>query len=120
MCLFIARQLTGQNYNFVLLNFYAGPKDSLGMHSDDQRDLAPGSSIGSMTVGAARPFVFEPRGGSGMGGKRVAINLADGSFCEMAGLTQEATKHGIPECNILGERINMTFRNVVPGFKYVG
>ena len=56
-------------------------------------------------------------------GKPVFIILEDGSFCEMAGLTQEAYKHGVPAYLVKGDekmRINMTFRCVIPGFRYEG
>ena len=62
MCLFIVKLITAEDFNFVLLNWYRGKKDSLGDHSDDERDLVVGSSIASLTVGMARPFKFTPRG----------------------------------------------------------
>ena len=47
--------------------------------------------------------------------------LENGSLCVMAGLTQSAYKHGVPE--VKGDvpdepRLNMTFRKVIPGFKF--
>lgn len=102
----------GEPYNFVILNYYENGKSKLGAHSDDTRDLVPGTSIASVSIGAERPFVLTPRHTSGSGGAEVRMMLASGSLAVMAGNTQSAYKHEVPASAAVGWRINMTFRCV--------
>lgn len=117
----IVRLVDGQPYNFCLMNLY-GPEDSIGRHSDDERDLVPGSSIFSVSLGRARLFEMEPRlNGGGLKRAAVRVRLAHGSAIVMAGLTQRAYKHFVdPEKMRASKaggptvRVNLTFRCVVP------
>jgi alkylated DNA repair dioxygenase AlkB len=113
------RHVTGKPFNFVLMNLYA-PADSIGKHSDDERDLVEGAGIFSVSLGRARLFCLEPKGGgSGARGPLVSQRLAHGSAVWMTGLTQRAYKHHVPaEKMRAGEtgpelRVNLTFRCVV-------
>ena len=47
-------RLTGQRFNSVLLNYYRNERDSMGMHSDDERELGPEPAIASVSFGATR------------------------------------------------------------------
>jgi alkylated DNA repair dioxygenase AlkB len=117
-----ARRAGGVQYNFCLMNLYA-PADGIGAHSDDERDLAPGSSIFSVSLGRARVFSMEAKGGAGARGGAVRLRLAHGSALVMAGPTQQAYKHRVdPEktpraqSGELSEpaiRVNLTFRRTV-------
>jgi alkylated DNA repair dioxygenase AlkB len=113
----LVRLVGGQPFNFCLGNFYR-PADSIGAHSDDERDLVAGSSIFSISLGRARRFCMEPKGGRGARGAQVSQRLAHGSALVMAGLTQKAYKHRIDaEKMRTGEggpadRVNLTFRCV--------
>jgi alkylated DNA repair dioxygenase AlkB len=99
---------TGLRSNLVLMNFYR-PGDSIGAHSDDERDLDAGTPIASVSLGEARNFILIPKAG----GPEVHTRLAHGSLCVMAGLTQTAYKHRVDaEPGLTGDRVNLTFRRV--------
>jgi alkylated DNA repair dioxygenase AlkB len=110
----IVRMVTGESYNFCLMNLYE-PSDSIGAHSDDERDLVRDSSIFSVSLGCARVFELIPKGG---GGASHSKRLAHGSAIIMAGLTQVAYKHRVEAEKRLSQtdgehlRVNLTFRCV--------
>jgi alkylated DNA repair dioxygenase AlkB len=119
----LVRLVTGRPFNFVLMNLYT-PKDSIGVHSDDERDLVEGSPIFSISLGRARRFHLEAKGGSGARGRPVSLLLAHGSALVMAGFTQKAYKHSVPpetprDRALAGRspaaRVNLTFRCVRRG-----
>jgi alkylated DNA repair dioxygenase AlkB len=102
--------------NFCLLNYYADGSRSIGAHSDDERDLARGSPIASVSVGAARRFLFRPTpAGAGVGVAPLEYRLPHGSLLVMGGRTQKLFKHEVPvERRVAGARVNLTFRWVRP------
>ncbi|KAF8789499.1 DNA oxidative demethylase ALKBH2 like protein [Argiope bruennichi] len=55
----VAFELTGESYNFVLVNRYKDGNDKIGFHKDDEIDLKPNSCIVSFSFGAERKFVFK-------------------------------------------------------------
>ena len=74
-------------YNYCLLNRYRNGQDSMGMHADDEPEM--GDVIGSLSLGATTLMI-------------------------MAGTMQQHWKHEIPKTNEnVGERINLTFRQIV-------
>lgn len=113
----IVRLVTGKPFNFCLMNFYR-PEDSIGKHSDDERDLVEDVGIFSVSLGRARRFCMEAKGGTGARGRPVSQRLAHGSVVWMAGLTQQAYKHYVDAEKMrpgeLGpaDRVNLTFRCV--------
>ena len=104
---------TGQSFNSVLLNRYRDGADAMGAHSDDEPELGPAPVIASLSLGAARPFVFHSRHTPRQPAHRLI--LPDGSLLLMAGTTQRWWKHSLPRTrHPVGERINLTFRLVRP------
>lgn len=102
-------QATGRHFNSVLLNLYRNERDSMGFHSDDERELGPEPAIASVTFGAARTFILKhktlPR--------TVKLDLTDGSLLLMAGTLQQHWRHGINKLTTpRGLRINLTFRHI--------
>lgn len=97
-------------FNSVLANLYRDGEDSMGWHSDAERELGPEPVIASVSFGAARPFRFRSRAT-----KRVAaeILLAHGSVLVMRGATQASYQHDLPKARGAGARINLTFRTIV-------
>ncbi|KAG8521228.1 DNA oxidative demethylase ALKBH2, partial [Galemys pyrenaicus] len=80
--------VTGQTFNFVLVNRYKDGCDHIGEHRDDERELAPGSSIAS---------------------------LAHGSLLMMNPPTNTHWYHSLPvRKKILAPRVNLTFRKILP------
>lgn len=103
---------TGQRYNSVLLNLYRDRHDSVGWHSDNERELGGEPVIASLSFGATRSFRLRHR-------ERlhatVNISLTDGSLLLMAGAMQRHWQHAVPkESREKGPRINLTFRRIQP------
>jgi len=76
--------LTGHRYNSVLLNYYRDGADSMGMHSDDERELGPAPVIASLSLGATRTFILRHKTEK----RSVKIDLPDGSLLVMGGALQ--------------------------------
>jgi alkylated DNA repair dioxygenase AlkB len=104
-----AQSASGARFNSVLLNYYRDQHDSMGMHSDDERELGPNPVIASFSFGAARQIVFRHK--SDRAQRPVRLTLADGSLLIMRGATQQYWKHGIEKRRTAcGARVNLTFR----------
>lgn len=100
----------GRHFNSVLLNYYRDQNDSMGFHSDDERELGTQPAIASVSFGDSRTFILKH--------KRLPhtlkLALHDGSLLLMAGQTQANWKHGInKERKVCGPRVNLTFRNII-------
>jgi len=99
------------NFTSVLLNYYRDGKDSMGWHSDDEKELGQNPFIGSVSFGESR--VFQMRHKIRKEIKRVDIPLTNGSILLMRGATQHFWQHQIPKSSKqLQTRINLTFRNI--------
>ena len=96
-------------FSSVLLNYYRDGKDSMGWHSDDEKELGQNPVIGSVSFGESR--VFQMRHKFQKDFKKVDVTLKDGSFLLMKGATQHFWQHQIPKTKRkLASRINLTFR----------
>lgn len=104
--------ICGVSFNGVLLNYYRHGQDSMGWHSDDERELGPRNTIASISLGATRKFQLKPRHQTADVGT-MSLNLESGSLLIMAGDTQKNYKHQVPKTSRpVGPRINLTFRLV--------
>ena len=104
--------VTGTRFNSVLLNLYRNEHDSMGWHSDDERELGTAPVIASLSLGETRTFKFRHK--TRREQKPLAIDLTDGSLLIMAGATQQFWLHGIDKVRqSKGRRINLTFRNIL-------
>ncbi len=100
---------TGASYNSCLLNLYHDGTESMGWHSDDEKSLATGGSIASLSLGAARKFSFKHKSDK----RTVSLILESGSLLEMKGGTQKHWHHQLPKSARVKEpRINLTFRTI--------
>ena len=98
-------------FNSVLLNLYRSGSDSVLWHSDDEPELGTNPVIGSLSLGEARQFQMKHKDDRDL---KQNILLQHGSFLLMKGKTQHNWLHQIPKRkNIKGERINLTFRNII-------
>jgi len=105
--------LTGAEFNSVLLNYYRDGNDSMGMHSDDERELGNQPAIASLSLGETRDFVLKHRFRKDL--KTFKLPLAAGSLLLMQGDTQQYWRHGINKLRRpCGARINLTFRKIIP------
>jgi alkylated DNA repair dioxygenase AlkB len=102
--------LCGENYNSVLCNLYRDGTDSMGWHSDDERELGPAPCIASLSFGAVRRFRLRHRRDPML---RLELDLMPGSLLRMAGATQRHYRHDLPKTKSpIGPRINLTFRHI--------
>lgn len=105
---------TGILFNSMLANLYRkGRRDSIGMHSDSERELGPDPVIVSLSLGREREFILAPK--KGREGKRTVLRLPHGSLLVMGKGTQKNWMHGI-EKEVQpspAARINLTFRNII-------
>ena len=104
-------KLVMHSFNSVLLNLYRDQQDSMGMHSDDERELGPEPAIASLSLGEERTFLLRHKSRKDL--KTVKLALPAGSLLLMQGQTQEYWRHGINrERQVCAPRINLTFRTI--------
>lgn len=102
---------TQTRFNTVLLNLYRDQNDSMGFHSDDERELGPEPAIASLSLGATRVFRLKHKTDRALPVQKIA--LESGTLLLMKGLTQHKWKHGInKQSEACGPRINLTFRTL--------
>jgi alkylated DNA repair dioxygenase AlkB len=95
-------------YNYCLLNRYRSGQDSMGMHADDEPEME--NVIGSLSLGATRTFRIKHNKTK----ETMSFPVGHGTLIIMAGTMQQFWKHEIPKTNEnVGERINLTFRQIV-------
>ena len=98
----------GVSFSGALLNQYRGGQDSMGWHSDNEKELGENPVIASVSLGATRKFKFRHRQKKEL---ITSIDLTDGSLLLMKGQTQHHWLHSISKTARPTEpRINITFR----------
>jgi alkylated DNA repair dioxygenase AlkB len=98
-------------FNAVFLNLYRDHNDSMGFHSDDEKELGKNPVIASLTFGATRTFILKHKFKKEL--QPVKVPLEAGSVLLMKGATQHNWKHGInKQTTPCGPRINLTFRTL--------
>ncbi len=103
--------VAGVKFNAVLLNLYRHGSDSMGWHSDDERELGENSIIASVSFGATRRFIFRRKNDRAL---KVELNLGDGDLLIMGGKTQQFWQHQVPKVRReVAPRINLTFRVII-------
>lgn len=96
--------------NNCLLNFYADGESSMGFHSDTSEELAPGTGVAIVSLGAARPIVFRLKADKSV---EHALMLESGSLLHMPDAIQAEWLHAIPKAPETGPRISATFRLIL-------
>lgn len=100
---------TGNSFNSVLGNLYRNESDSMGWHSDNEKELGSTPCIASISLGEERLFKIRHR----QSGETFGENLASGSLLVMSGNFQNEWQHSVPkEKTVRGPRINLTFRQI--------
>ncbi|TDJ45794.1 MAG: alpha-ketoglutarate-dependent dioxygenase AlkB [Gammaproteobacteria bacterium] len=110
------RKKTGFVFNSVLANLYRDGNDSMGWHSDDERELGIEPVIASISLGAERDFHLRQknRGTGKSSGCTRSISLPHGSLLLMSGSSQRNWQHALPKRRRISEpRINLTFRLII-------
>jgi alkylated DNA repair dioxygenase AlkB len=104
-------QAAGAPFNSVLLNRYRDGSDSIGYHADDEPELGTNPIVPSISLGSRRLFVLRHKKSK----KKIEYDLTHGSLLIMGGTVQHFWLHSLPKtAEAVGERINLTFRNIVP------
>jgi alkylated DNA repair dioxygenase AlkB len=102
---------TEETFNAVFLNLYRDHNDSMGFHSDDEKELGKNPVIASVTFGATRTFLLKHKFKKEL--PLVKVPLEAGTVLLMKGETQHNWKHGINKQTApCGPRVNLTFRTV--------
>ena len=101
---------TDIKFNSVLANLYRDGEDSMGLHSDNEKELGSNPVIASLSLGATRKIFFRHKY------KKISFSLAQnqGDLLIMSGQTQSFWKHEIKkEKKVILPRVNLTFRNII-------
>ena len=102
-------QAMGAGFNSVLGNLYRNETDSMGWHSDNEKELGTNPVIASLSLGEARRFSLRHKARK----KTFHLDLPSGSLVMMKGSLQANWKHALlKETRPCLPRINLTFRNV--------
>ena len=105
----IVESITKESYNACLLNLYHNGEESMGWHSDNEKEIIANSSIASLSLGANRKFSFKHK----VSKETVSIELENGSLLEMKGSVQTHWWHAlIKSKKVTDARINLTFRQM--------
>lgn len=101
---------TRETYNSCLCNLYHNGTETMGWHSDAEKDLKEHGAIASLSIGAERKFAFKHKETK----NTCEFVLEHGSLLVMSGKTQEYWLHRLPPTKKIKEpRINLTFRTIV-------
>ncbi len=96
-------------FNCVLANLYRDGQDSMGWHSDNEKQLGDKPIIASLSLGQERKFSIKHK----ISGEKIDLILQSGSLLIMLGNLQEHWQHSIPKTKkIIDSRINLTFRTI--------
>ena len=105
----VVESITKESYNACLLNLYHNGEESMGWHSDNEKEIITNSSIASLSLGASRKFSFKHKETK----ETVSIELANGSLLEMKGSVQTHWWHALLKSKkVTDARINLTFRQM--------
>ncbi len=97
-------------YNSCLLNLYHNGEEGMAYHSDDEKTLGGITTIGSLSLGTERKFLFKHKQDK----RLITLVLEHGSLLVMRGETQLNWMHRLPTTKkIIGPRINLTFRKII-------
>ena len=103
-------KITSFKFNSVLANLYRDENDSMGLHSDNEKELGINPVIASLSLGESRDLYFKHKNMK----KSLNIPQKNGQLIVMHGETQKYWKHEIKKTKKLKKpRINLTFRNII-------
>lgn len=104
-------QLEEGYFNSCLVNLYRDGQDCVGWHADDEPEFGRNPTIASLSLGAARDFLFRRKDDHSA---KVKLRLTNGSLLVMRGDCQEEWHHSLPRRKgVSRARINCTFRRVL-------
>jgi alkylated DNA repair dioxygenase AlkB len=95
--------------NNCLLNYYLDGNASMGFHSDSATELADGTGVAIVSLGAERKIVYRNKRDKA---EQFSYQLENGSLLYMSNQVQDEWLHAIPKAEGVGERISLTFRQI--------
>ena len=99
----------GVPFNSLLLNRYRDGGDSIGFHTDAERELGPDPVVATLSFGSEREFVLKHKRTK----ETLTYRLGHGSLLVMGGTSQHHWLHAVPKTElVVGERISLTFRRI--------
>ncbi len=99
------------DFNGCLINLYRNGEDSMGWHSDNEKELDLSKDIASISLGEKRDFFFK----NNTSLEKVCLKLGDGDLLIMQPDCQTNWVHSLPKRKYInGWRINLTFRKYLP------
>ena len=105
----LAEKECGETFNSCLLNLYHNGSEGMAYHSDGEKDLKKNGTIGSLSFGAERKFLFKHKETK----EKVDLFLEHGSLLIMKGTTQTHWLHRLPPTKkVHSPRVNLTFRTI--------
>ena len=115
--------------NSVLINHYPGHsglgmnRSHLAMHSDDESCILADSKIITLSIGASRKVIFEPKH-NGKDAEQVELLTVNNSMYAMSRESQNWFKHGVPPVSpddnsqdSVDDRFSITLRTLQNQFK---
>lgn len=102
-------QRLGIAFDNCLLNLYETGDNTMGFHSDDPRDLKPGTGVAIVSLGSRRDITYRRTEDRTI---RCSFTLEPGSLLYMDAAVQEAWQHGIRKQPGAGPRISLSWRSM--------
>jgi alkylated DNA repair dioxygenase AlkB len=104
-----AENIAFAKFNYVLVNNYLDQSNSIGYHSDDERELGSFPCIVGISLGQQRTMHFKSK----LNGEIKKFQLLHNSMFIMYHPTNAFWQHAIPkETKPMGQRISLTFRSI--------
>ena len=105
----LAAQL-GFRPNNCLANYYETGKNTMGFHADSTTELASGTGIAIISLGAERTLTFRSNSDRAI---QIPYRLPAGSLLYMPPEVQTTWQHGLRKQEGANGRISLTFRQVL-------
>jgi alkylated DNA repair dioxygenase AlkB len=109
LCDAIERQLGFRPTN-CLLNYYETGRSTMGFHSDATYNLAGGTGVAIVSIGAERDLTFRSKTDLTL---QIPFSLPHGSLFYMSQATQDYWTHAIKKTETDDARISLTFRHIL-------
>lgn len=93
-----------------LANYYESGRSTMGFHSDAIHNLAKGTGVAILSLGAERELIFRRKTDPDV---KHRYSLPNGSLLSMTQKTQLFWQHAIKKTNSDDARISLTFRHIL-------
>lgn len=108
--LLLVNDITCENFNSILVNYFPNEKASIGWHSDNEKELGSNPNIASISLGATRFFSIR----NNKTFEKINVPLEDGTLIFMGHNSQRLYQHSVQKHHSkCGPRINLTFRKIL-------